>query len=119
MEHAQDHRPMHHLYPRRGPVRTIVGALTQAADTMATAAADLVDIEMKPPHVGATGDTVASSRGAHAVYAAAWGGLAYTLYAGKVIVTKHHPILGTIAALLSLSNLVTAVFADTVKAPKA
>ncbi len=114
MEHAQQSRPMGHIYQRRGAVRAVVGALTQAADAMADAASEIVSFEPPPPRVGAM-DEIATSRGASTLYGVAWGTLAYTLYAGKVIVSKHHPVLGTIAALLSLANISTALFSDTVK----
>lgn len=113
----QSERPMHHLYPKRGPIRAVVGALTQAADAMADAASEIVSFE--PPRVGAVDENIATSRGASVLYAGAWGTLAYTLYAGKFIVSKHHPILGTVAALLGLANLSSALFSDTVKAKAA
>lgn len=42
--------------------------------------------------------------GVDAVFAGAWGTLAYALYAGKYIVKTGHPILGTIAGLIALYN---------------
>ncbi len=109
---------MHHIYQKRGPIRAVVGALTQAADAMADAASEIVSFDPPPPRVGAM-DEIATSRGASALYAVAWGSLSYTLFMGKVIVSRHHPVLGTIAGLLGLANLSTALFSDPVKAKAA
>jgi len=47
--------------------------------------------------------------GANVIIAGAWGILSFALYTGKYIVTKSHPVLGTLAAFFALGGTVNAV----------
>lgn len=68
-----------------------------------------------PVWVRGVGSARAGRIGVDALFAGAWGTLAFALFAGKYIVKTTHPVLGTIAGLFSLWNAadLVATAADT------
>lgn len=105
--------PRYHRLSRMRLAHRAVGALTEVAAVATEATQQMLPKEfVGPAHTGAVDDKATTTVGAAGLYAVGWGALSYVLFTGRHIVSKAHPVLGTIAGLFALGNAATAILSS-------